>query len=148
MFRPSGGVRVLVDQAVEDSFSTGLLCVDVGHGAADTVAFAVGNVLGDALVRPGGVVVRLVSGQDGMQVLLAEDQHAVRERAAQGAGQALADRVHPRRLHGGAHDPGTGGLEDGTSGLTPASDDELTNAKNTMALRHGVTSRSAGRTND
>jgi hypothetical protein len=32
------------------------------------------------------------------------------------------------------------------TGLTPASDDELTNTKNTMALRHGVTSRSAGRT--
>jgi hypothetical protein len=34
------------------------------------------------------------------------------------------------------------------TGLTPASDDELTNAKNTMALRHGVTSRCAGRTKD
>jgi hypothetical protein len=45
------------------------LCVDVGHGAADAVAFVVGNVLGGALVRPGGVVMRLVSGQDGMQVL-------------------------------------------------------------------------------
>ena len=32
------------------------------------------------------------------------------------------------------------------TGLTPASDDELTNAKNTIALRHGVTSRSAGHT--
>jgi hypothetical protein len=33
---------------------------------------------------PGGVVVRLVSGQDGVQVLLAEDQHAVQKLAAQG----------------------------------------------------------------
>jgi hypothetical protein len=57
-------VRLLVDQAAEDRFSTYLLCadVDVGLGAADTVAFVVGNVLGDALVRPGGVVMRLVSG--------------------------------------------------------------------------------------
>ena len=31
--------------------------------------------------------------------------------------------------------------------LTPASDDELTNTTITMALRHGDTSRSAGRTN-
>src|ERR1017187_393438 len=46
----------------------------------------------------GGVVVRLVFGQDGAQTSLAEDQHAVQELAAQGAGEALADRVHPRRL--------------------------------------------------
>jgi len=32
------------------------------------------------------------------------------------------------------------------TGLPPAGDDELTNTKNTMALRHGCTSRSAGRT--
>ena len=34
------------------------------------------------------------------------------------------------------------------TGLTPASDDELTNKKITMALRHGDTSHSAGRTKD
>ena len=35
-----------------------------------------------------------------MQVLLAEDQDAVQELAAQGADQALADRVAPhRQLH-------------------------------------------------
>ena len=116
MFRPSGRACVLVDKAAEDRFSTDLLCVDVGHGAADTIAFVVGNVLGDALVRPGGVVMRLISGQDGMQVLLAEDQHAIQELAAQGADQALADRVHPRSLDGGAQDPGAGGLEDGVEG--------------------------------
>ena len=58
-------------------------------------------------------VVRLVFGQDGAQMSLAEDQHAVQELVAQGAGEALADRVHARRLHGGAQDPGAGGLEDG-----------------------------------
>ena len=44
---------------------------------------------------------------------LPEDQHAVEELAAQGADEALADRVHPRSLDGGAQDPGAGGLEDG-----------------------------------
>jgi hypothetical protein len=34
------------------------------------------------------------------------------------------------------------------TGLTPAGDDELTNQKNHHALRHGGTSRSAGRTKD
>ena len=84
-FCSSGRACVLVDQAVEDRFSTDLLYVDVGHGGADTVAFVVGNALRNALVRPGGVVVRLVFGQDGLQVLLAEDQDAVEELAAQGA---------------------------------------------------------------
>jgi len=44
---------------------------------------------------------------------LAENQHAVQELPAQGAYQALADRVHPRRLDRGAQDRGAGGLEDG-----------------------------------
>jgi hypothetical protein len=43
-------------------------------------------------------------------VCLAEDQHPVEELAAQGADQALADRVHARRLGGGAQDPGAGGV--------------------------------------
>ena len=42
-----------------------------------------------------------------------ENQHAVREFPAQGAGEALADRVHPRSPDGCAHDPGAGGLDDG-----------------------------------
>jgi hypothetical protein len=56
---------------------------------------------------------RLVVGHDGTQVFLAENQHAVQELAAQCADQALADRVHPRRLDRGAQDDGAGGLEDG-----------------------------------
>jgi hypothetical protein len=75
--------------------------------------FAVGDALGDALVRPGRVVVRLVFGQDGAQMPFAEDQHPVEELSAQGADEALAGRVHPRSPDGGAHDPGAGGLEDG-----------------------------------
>jgi hypothetical protein len=78
------------------------LYVDVGHGGADTVAFVVGNVLRDALVRPGGVVVRLVFGQDGLQVLLAEDQDAVQELAAQGAIAARPARNAAGRRGGAA----------------------------------------------
>ncbi len=74
-----------------------LLCVYAGHGGARSVRFAVGDALGDTLVRPGRVVVRLVLGQDGAQMPLTEDQHPVEEFSAQGAGEALADRVGPHR---------------------------------------------------
>ncbi len=37
--RASGGVRVFVDQAVQDGFSADLLCVDVGHGGAGSATF-------------------------------------------------------------------------------------------------------------
>ncbi len=61
---------------------------------------AAGDALGDALVRPGCVVVGLVFGQDGAQMCLAENQHAVQELAAQGADEPFADRVGlHRRLH-------------------------------------------------
>jgi hypothetical protein len=42
-----------------------------------------GNVLCDALVRPGRVVVRLILGEDGAQVRVAEDQRRVEDFAAQ-----------------------------------------------------------------
>jgi len=76
VFRTSGGVRVLVDQSAQDRSSADLLCVDAGHGGARSVRFAVWDALGDALVRPGRVVVHLVLGQDGAQMPLAEDQWA------------------------------------------------------------------------
>jgi hypothetical protein len=79
VLRASGGVRVLVDQAAQDGLSADLPCIDVGHGAAGGVRFAVGDTLGNALVRAGRVVVLLVFGQDGAQVLLADDQDAVQE---------------------------------------------------------------------
>jgi len=44
---------------------------------------------------------------------LTEDQHPVEDLAAQGADEALAGRVHARRLDGADQDPGAGGLEDG-----------------------------------
>jgi hypothetical protein len=50
-----------------------LPCVDVGYGRGMSVAFVVGDALGDARVRPGRVVVHLVSGQDGAQMSLAQE---------------------------------------------------------------------------
>jgi transposase len=78
----------------------------IGNADVATVVVAVGDALTDALVRPGYVVVHLIFSQDCAQVCLAEDQHAIEEFPAQGADQALADRVHPRSLDGRAHDPG------------------------------------------
>ena len=86
--------------------------VGVGCGDGLRVVFAVGDALDDALVRPGRVVVRLVFGQYGAQVCLAEDQDTVEDFAAQGADEAFAGCVRARRLDGGAHDRGAGGLED------------------------------------
>ena len=116
--RQAACVRVLVDQAAQDGFSADLPCVDVGQSRAVSVTFVGRDALGDALVRPGGVVVRLVLGQDGAQVCLAEDQHVVQHLAAQGADEALADRVHPRRLDRAAQNPGPGGLEHGVEGAS------------------------------
>jgi hypothetical protein len=62
-----------------------------------SVTFVVGDALGDALVRPGRVVVRLVFDQDAAQMLPAEDEDAIQELAAQGAFQAFADRFDARR---------------------------------------------------
>jgi hypothetical protein len=47
---------------------------------------------------------------------LIEDQGPVEEFTAEGADEALADRVHPWCLHSCAHDGGTGGVEDGVKG--------------------------------
>jgi hypothetical protein len=52
VFHALGGVDIFVDQAVEDGFSADLPCVDVGYGRAVDVGFVLGDVLGDALVRP------------------------------------------------------------------------------------------------
>src|SRR5208283_5980072 len=99
------------------------------HGGRGSGASGIGDALGDALVRPGGVVVSLVFGQDGAEMLLAEDQDAVEELAAQGADEAFAGRVHARSLDGGAQDPGAVCLEDGVEGLSEVgsavADDEL-----------------------
>ena len=96
----SSGSLVLVDQAAQDRFSADLADAEVPSDDAGRMARAVGDALADAPVRPGGVVVLLVFGQDGSQVRFAEDQAAIKEFAPQGAGEALADRVgHHRQLH-------------------------------------------------
>ena len=59
-----------------------------------------GTRWGDALVRPGRVVVHLVFSQNGAQMALPENQHAVQELTAQDTDEALADRVHPQSLGG------------------------------------------------
>ena len=50
-------------------------------------------------------------------MLLADDQHAVEEFAAQGADEAFAGRIHPGSLHGCAQYPGAVCLENGVEGL-------------------------------
>jgi hypothetical protein len=55
VFRASGGIRVFIDQAAQDGFSPDLSCVDAGRDGAGTVTSIVGDALGDALMRPGGV---------------------------------------------------------------------------------------------
>ena len=69
----SGGARVFVDQAAQYGFSVDPFAVEAGNGEVATVVFAVGDALGDALVRPGRVVVHLVSGQHGAQMRLTEN---------------------------------------------------------------------------
>ena len=92
----SGGARVFVDQAAQDGFSVDPFAVEVGNGDAATVVFAIGDALGDALVRPGRVVVRLVFGQDGAQMAPPRGSAGGRGALAQGADEPLADRVHAR----------------------------------------------------
>jgi hypothetical protein len=109
----SGGTCVFVDQAAQDGFSEDPSAVKVGNSGVATVLFAVGDALGDALMRPGHVVVHLVFSQDGAQMALPGDQHAVQELTAQGTNEARADSIHPRSPGGRSQDPGAGGLEDG-----------------------------------
>ena len=133
-------MRVLVDQAVEDGFSVDPFAVEAGHGGAGRVAFVVGDALRDTLVRPGAVIVRLVFGQHGAQVCLAEDQHAVQDLSAQGAGEAFAGRVHARSPDGAAEDSGAGGLEYGVERAgevrSAAADQEL-DVLGPLAEAHG-----------
>jgi hypothetical protein len=103
-------MRIFVDQAAKDRFSEDPFAVEVANGAMPAAVFAVGDALGDALVRPGRVVVHPVFSQDGTQMAFPEDQHAVQELPAQGTDEALADRVHPGSLDGRAQDPGASPL--------------------------------------
>jgi hypothetical protein len=69
----SGGARVFVDQAAQNGFSVDPSAVGVGSSEVAAVVFAVGDALGDALVRPSRVVMHLVLGQYGAQMRLAEN---------------------------------------------------------------------------
>jgi hypothetical protein len=64
----SGGARIFVDQAAQDGFSEDPSAVEVGNGEVAAVVFTVGDALGDALVRPGRVLVHLVFSKDGAQM--------------------------------------------------------------------------------
>ena len=64
----SGGSAVFVDQPVQYGFSADSLDIEVDCCDAGSFALIAGNPLGDALMRPGSVVVDLVLDQDGAQV--------------------------------------------------------------------------------
>jgi hypothetical protein len=113
----SGGSAVFVDQAIQHRFSTDLLDIEIDCRDARNFALTAKNPLGDALMRPGRVVVDLVLDQDGAQMRFADDQHAVEELPAQGTEEAFAGRVHPGSLNGSPQDPGAVCLEDGVEGL-------------------------------
>ena len=113
----SGGSAVFVDQPVQYGFSADSLNIEVDCRDAGNLAITARNPLGDALMWPGGVVVDLLIDQDGAQVRLVEDQHAVQELAAQGTEEAFAGRVHPGSLDSSPQDPGAVRLEDGVEGL-------------------------------
>jgi hypothetical protein len=113
----SGGSAIFVDQPVQYGFSADSLDIEVDCCDAGNFALIAGNPLGDALMRPGRVVVGLVLDQDGAQMRLTEDQHAVEELAAQSTERAFACRVHPGSLDSGLQDPGAVCLEDGVEGL-------------------------------
>ncbi len=82
--------------------------MEIPYRDAGRMVFSVGDALADALVRAGAVVVVPILGQDGAQVGLAEDQHAVQEFAAQRADEALAGRVGQRRQRHPVQMTGTG----------------------------------------
>ena len=107
----SGGVRVLVDQAAQDGFSADPFSAGVSCGDAGSVAFAVGDALRDALVRPSRVVAGLVLGQGGAQMRRAGI--SMRSRSSRRRVPTRRSQVAFMRgaLDGCAQDPGAGGLE-------------------------------------
>lgn len=70
---------IFADEAAEDSFSTDSRGLQVDDLRDRVVRIVVRNVLADALVRAGGVVVRRVFSQDGAQVCLVQDQQVVEQ---------------------------------------------------------------------
>lgn len=74
---------------------------------------AVRDAPGDAPVRARRAAAQRVSGQDGAQPCLADDQDPAGQFASQRPGRALADRVRPGRLPQTRHDPQAAGPDDG-----------------------------------
>jgi hypothetical protein len=62
---PDSSTRVLVDQPAQDGSAENPSVVEVGNDQVVGVVFTAGDALGDALVRPGRVVVHLILGQGG-----------------------------------------------------------------------------------
>src|ERR1039457_1941234 len=109
------GGQVLAGKAAEDLFSA-----DLVPGQVDLRRRGVrlrGWELVKGAVRPGGVVVLQVLGQDLAQVALVEDEQPAGDLAAQGAGHALADRIRLWRLRRAEKDPDTCGGENGVEKL-------------------------------
>jgi hypothetical protein len=92
----SGGDLVLVRESAED-----LLPADPVLGEVDLrwpgVSLS-GCELAEGAVRPGGVVVLKVFGQDLAQMMLIDDQQPVQEFPAQGTDDSLADRARSGRV--------------------------------------------------
>jgi hypothetical protein len=61
----SGGVGVFVDQAAQDGSSADPPGAGIGQYGAARTSIAIWDLLFDALVRPGAVVVRLILGEHG-----------------------------------------------------------------------------------
>ncbi len=141
-FPVSGGSLVFVDQAARDRISAGLTCAGVCWGDAGTGG-STGDSLAGALTGPGGVVVLAVTGQDGAQVRL--DQGPVQDLPAQGAGQWLADRVHPGRLRGGGLEDGIERCGEVRSAVMDEEPEVPDRSRGSGArLRYGPAARSAG----
>ena len=84
--------------ASQDGFSSDAGGVEVGDRSGVLVWIVVGDLLGDALVGSGGVVVGRVFGQNGLWVVLVEGQGMVEYLAPEGADEAFADGVGLGRL--------------------------------------------------
>jgi len=87
-------------------------------------------------VRPVGIVEVFVLAQHDHQVLLVPDQGPAQQLTAAATDPPLHDRVHPRRLNGGADDPGASCLEHGVEGggeavdaVTPLNPEEALRAE-------------------
>jgi hypothetical protein len=87
---------VLVDEATEDRFAYNPSFAEADDGRYRR-RDGVGRALVQALVGTMPVVMRRVLAKDSARVTRSYDQDPVEQLAAQGADEALADRVGPHR---------------------------------------------------